>query len=232
MYDIIIDNTYATKYDLYVINRINIPVSIKNVKTISVLGRNGVLTREYGYLDRTITVDFNFKIKDREDNMSKIIRNITSWLINAKKITFSDDKEVYYKVKLVSVSDIERNLRVLGKFSVTFTIEPFAYYAPYSKLVLTNSTKIFNVGTFESEPLIKIFGTGTVNLNINNKTVTLKDVDGYIEIDSEIKETHKNFVSMNNKKVGEYPVFNVGENTISWTGNVTKIEIEPRWRFI
>ena len=44
--------------------------------------------------------------------------------------------------------------------------------------------------------------------------------------------TYKDNVSKNDKKVGEYPAFFVGENTISWTGNVTKVEIEPRWRFL
>ncbi|QDY17535.1 phage tail protein [Clostridium botulinum] len=29
---------------------------------------------------------------------------------------------------------------------------------------------------------------------------------------------------------GEFPIFQVGENKISWTGNVSKIEITPRWR--
>lgn len=29
---------------------------------------------------------------------------------------------------------------------------------------------------------------------------------------------------------GDYPVFYIGENMISWTGAVSKIEITPRWR--
>ena len=164
--------------------------------------------------------------------MSKKIRNITSLLLNAKKISFTDDKEVYYKVKAVSVSDIERTLRMLGSFSVTFTVDPFAYYNLYSKILLTNHSKIYNIGTYESEPCIKVFGTGNVTLNINNKELILKDINGYIEIDTELKETFKDNVSKNDKKVGEYPSFVVGENMISWSGNVTKIEIEPRWRFL
>lgn len=232
MYDIIIDNVFATQHNLYIVNRVNIPVSQKEIETISIAGRNGTLTKELGFLDRSITVNFNFKTRNRNDNMSKKIRNITSLLLNAKKISFTDDKEVYYKVKAVSISDIERNLRVLGSFSATFTVDPFAYYSPNSKILLTNHSKIYNIGTYESEPHIKVFGTGNATLNINNKDLTLKDIDGFIEIDSELKETFKDSVSKNDKKVGEYPLFLIGENTISWTGNITKIEIEPRWRFL
>ena len=232
MYDIIIDNVFATQHNLYIVNRVNIPVSQKEIETISIAGRNGTLTKELGFLDRSITVNFNFKTRNRNDNMSKKIRNITSLLLNAKKISFTDDKEVYYKVKAVSISDIERNLRVLGSFSATFTVDPFAYYSPNSKILLTNHSKIYNIGTYESEPHIKVFGTCNATLNINNKELTLKDIDGFIEIDSELKETFKDSVSKNDKKVGEYPLFLIGENTISWTGNVTKVEIEPRWRFL
>ena len=232
MYDIIIDNVFAIQHDLHIVNRVNIPVSQKQIETISIAGRNGTLTKELGFFDRNITVNFNFKTRNRDDNMSKKIRNITSLLLNAKKISFTDDKEVYYKVKAVSVSDIERTLRMLGSFSVTFTVDPFAYYNLYSKILLTNHSKIYNIGTYESEPCIKVFGTGNVTLNINNKELILKDINGYIEIDTELKETFKDNVSKNDKKVGEYPSFVVGENMISWSGNVTKIEIEPRWRFL
>lgn len=232
MYDIIIDNVFATQFDLHIVDRVNIPVSQKEIETISIAGRNGTLTKELGFLDRSITVNFNFKTRNRNDNMSKRIRNITSLLLNAKKISFTDDKEVYYKVKAVSVSDIERTLRMLGSFSVAFTVDPFAYYSPNSKILLTSHSKIYNIGTYESEPYIKVFGSGNVTLNINNKELTLKDVNEYIEIDSELKETLKDNVSKNDKKVGEYPKFLIGENTISWSGNITKIEIEPRWRFL
>lgn len=232
MYDIIINNVFATQFDLHIVNRVNIPVSQKEIETISIAGRNGTLTKELGFLDRSITVNFNFKTRNRNDNMSKKIRNITSLILNAKKISFTDDKEVYYKVKAVSISDIERNLRVLGSFSVTFTVDPFAYYNLNSKILLTNHSKIYNIGTYESEPYIKVFGSGNATLNINNKELTLKDIDGFIEIDSELKETFKDSVSKNDKKVGEYPLFLIGENTINWTGNITKLEIDPRWRFL
>ena len=45
MYDIIIDNVFATQFDLHIINRVNIPVSQKEIETISIAGRNGTLTK-------------------------------------------------------------------------------------------------------------------------------------------------------------------------------------------
>ena len=37
---------------------------------------------------------------------------------------------------------------------------------------------------------------------------------------------------MNNKMNGEFPIFNIGENEITWTGDVKRIEILPFWRWL
>lgn len=35
---------------------------------------------------------------------------------------------------------------------------------------------------------------------------------------------------MNSAMSGDFPVLLPGQNAISWTGNVTKVEIQPNWR--
>ncbi|MBH0338677.1 hypothetical protein BM86_25170, partial [Bacillus thuringiensis] len=37
---------------------------------------------------------------------------------------------------------------------------------------------------------------------------------------------------MNPNMIGEFPLFKVGENTLTWTGAVTKLIIEPRWCYV
>lgn len=231
-YDIIINNVSSHHYGITVVSRVDIPPAQKNIQFIDVLGRDGALTKDYGYLDRTFTVDFNFKIKSRWDNMPKKIRTITSWLLGASELAFTDDREVFYKVKSVRIGNISREIRVLGKFSVEFTVEPFAYYYDSNKIVLTKPRVLYNQGTIKSLPYIKINGTGNIELTINGVITQFKNVDGYIECDSDIKETYKDGVLLNNSKIGMFPIFDIGQNNISWKGNVTSIEIQPRWRFI
>ena len=75
-------------------------------------------------------------------------------------------------------------------------------------------------------------GSGDITLTINNDNIYLYDVVGYVEIDSQDEEYHKDFLPIENGMAGEFPMFEVGDNTISWTGSVTSLEIDGRWRFI
>ncbi|EJE7236826.1 phage tail protein, partial [Clostridium botulinum] len=69
-----------------------------------------------------------------------------------------------------------------------------------------------------------------ISLNINGEVIKLKNVNNYIELDPEIQECYRDTLNCNNDMQGEFPIFKVGENRISWTGNVSKIEITPNWR--
>ena len=37
---------------------------------------------------------------------------------------------------------------------------------------------------------------------------------------------------MNSAMSGEFPVLLPGANAVSWTGNVSKVVIEPHWRYL
>lgn len=64
----------------------------------------------------------------------------------------------------------------------------------------------------------------------NNRAHGFKNIDGYIEVDSENMNAYKGDTLQNNKMlVGAFPKLAAGDNNISWAGNVTKIEIVPRW---
>ena len=67
---------------------------------------------------------------------------------------------------------------------------------------------------------------------MNNKSIYLKEITDKIIIDSEMKNAYNNSVSLNYKMNGDFPTLSLGENNISWIGNVTKLEIQPNWRFL
>ena len=84
-----------------------------------------------------------------------------------------------------------------------------------------------------SEPLITVYGNGDITLNINGNSYPLRNVQESITIDSEMMEVFKGNTNQNGKYGGaEFPRFEVGQNEIRWTGNVSKIKIQPRWRWL
>ena len=47
-----------------------------------------------------------------------------------------------------------------------------------------------------------------------------------------IKEAYKGETLLNDHMEGEFPVLKPGTNLISWSGDATRIVIEPNWRYL
>ena len=44
--------------------------------------------------------------------------------------------------------------------------------------------------------------------------------------------TYKDLQTQNDKKIGNFPILETGENNISWEGNVTKLSIITNFRWL
>lgn len=224
-------NSY-TDFGIVMSKRPPIPAPQRNVDYEKVPGRNGSLTTDYGtYDDITITIEcafiekVDFKLKANE---------IKAWLMGGKdRLIFSDETDKYYEAQVVNKFDIAQSIRVLGEFPVVFNCKPFKYAIDDIPITITkNNSTIYNPGTFQSEPVIKVYGSGDIKLKINNEEITIKNIEEYVTIDSDLMDCYKNTQLWNNNMIGEFPTLVVGENNISWTGNVTKLEINPNWRWL
>lgn len=98
-----------------------------------------------------------------------------------------------------------------------------------------HSLSLVNRGNTNARPILTIYGSGTVNLSLNGTQIFVIDIGDaeYITIDSAQMNSYQGDILMNRSVVGDYSdlVLNIGTNTISWTGNVTSIEVEnfTRW---
>ena len=99
-----------------------------------------------------------------------------------------------------------------------------------------NSFSIINRGNTISKPTITVYGSGSVNLSLNGTEIFVINLGnaGYITIDSAKMNAYQGDILMNRSVVGDYDnlILNIGTNTISWTGDVTKIVVEDFSRWI
>lgn len=232
MFYFIFNNKKNIDLGIKVVKRSNIPIPERNIELKSLKGRDGSLTRDYKtYNDIKISVSLNF-ISGENDFINKGAE-IADWLynINDNKLIFSDNDKFYYKVKKIECKDIERSLKVIGKFIVTFVCDPYKYYLENNDIEITNSTEINSpMLVVDSEPIISISGSGNVNLIINDKRIVLENVEENLIINSSILECYKEKENLNYKMSGEFPILKNGENTINIEGNIKSIKIKPNWR--
>ncbi|WP_410976594.1 distal tail protein Dit [Bacillus cereus] len=226
MLDIGIDNQLASDYGICMVERPVIPTAEQEVEYIEVPGRHGSLTKKGAFKDVPLKIKFNML---EEENIKPLVRRMKAWLMNGKTLYFTDD-DVYRKIKHIVVGDIANEIEEHGEFEVNFTLDPFEYTEDANIMLSTPGT-IYNPGTMESTPMLFIAGNGTFRIFINDVSFQIKDVNGSVVIDSDLLEAYSGTVSMNDKMIGGFPEFQIGENKIEWSGAIQFISIQPRWRY-
>ena len=195
-------------------------------ETFTIPGRHGNLTTTDGAFDSYIrSAEFIVKDEKKIDEICAYFKG-SGWLI------FSSEPDRKYKARVANQIEFSHIIKSLKRFIVEFEVQPFGYDVFEQTLVKTAPFSLFNIGTVDSEPIITIFGTGNITLYVNNQSISLKEITDKIIIDSEMQNAYNGAASMNNKMSGEFPILSLGENHITWLGNVTKLEIQPNWRYI
>jgi len=200
-----------------------------------VLGRNGELIIDNGnytnfHLQIQCFIDGRPERNGKELSLAELANELKLWLQTSfeySPIEIEGD-EFYYEGYLDNSLDIKELFVNFGEVLLTFNCKPFKKKKSDKITIAFKNTVITNEH-MDSEPYMKIHGNGNATLTINDKTIKFKDIENYIEIDSELMNCFKDNVNQNNRMIGEFPVLVNGDNSVTWSGDITKIEIEPRW---
>lgn len=198
----------------------------KRVKVEEIDGRDGDEITELGYASYDKELEIGLR---GQFNIDEVI----SYFNAEGKIVFSNEPDKYYNFKIYEQIDFEKLLR-FRTATVKLHCQPFKYLRDekIKEEIATEQQNIIvrNNGNIYSKPIITIYGTGTINLSLNGNQIFVIDLgenQEYINIDTEKLEAYKGLNLKNRLVEGDYDKFslNVGKNTISWSGNVTKIQL-------
>ena len=227
---VIINNQNTKTLGFALVGRPSIASAEKKYETTEVEGRDGSLTRFLGYEDLKFSLNFNILF---QSDIKQKLREIKGVLAQAGTLSFDDSPNFYYKIKQAQISETESVIKASGVFNVDFVAEPYEYQKTSSTAYTTKPISLTNQTTTTALPLIKVTGTGTVVLNVNGVGVTLTGLTSSITLDSELQEAYTGLTTnMNSSMNGNFPVLKTGSNSITWTGTVTKVEIDPKWRWL
>jgi phage-related protein len=92
-----------------------------------------------------------------------------------------------------------------------------------------------NVGNYIAKPVIEIKGAGTIDFTLNGNKVfryTFPENEDTVVIDSQKQDAYLGAVLKNRNMSGEFPVFAIGENTITWEGYISSIRASSKSRWL
>ena len=221
----------STEFGVYVTQQPPITVPAERQTFTNVPGRPGSLTMVEGtdvYDDLILTATCILSDPAR-------IPAVAGWLKGSGKVAFPNRESGFYYARIVNQIPFEKILRGNPhcSFAVNFRCKPFRYADPGTPFVLTASSAVLeNPGTVYSEPIITVRGNGEVTLMVGTGIVELADFGGSITLDSELQEAYSGTASMNDAMSGDFPILLPGPNAVSWSGDVTSVEIQPNWRYL
>lgn len=209
------------------------PITKPKMKTniVKIDGRDGDIVEELGYESYTKNIKIGLT---RDYDVDQIIKYFTG----SGELTLSNEPDKVYLCRIVDKIDYEKLLR-FKKATIKFYTQPFKYKkdeSPTSLIIDTEtSITVTNAGLERSKPIIKLKGTGTVEIMINGSTVfhyEFPENESEVIIDSTEEEAYLNGVYKNRNMSGEFPILEPGDNEIEWTGSLTEIEIQPKSRWL
>lgn len=139
------------------------------------------------------------------------------------KAAFADDLIVYPLDTPIEVDLTPQTIKtLLGINNI---------WADAGEMIIEYPIPTENPYPFGSRPLYEITMAGTGTLVVNGKEWTITDYTGTLYCDTEAMEWYDVSQLRNNIVSGDgWPVFEAGENSVSYTGDITKVMVTPRWR--
>lgn len=226
------DGGRSIDYGIRISKEATLSAPERDVEVFSVPGRSGELVIDKGrFGPQLVTYEAFFRCPDGE--RAAYARRIKSWLLGVtgyRELADTYDRQYYRMARYSGALDIEAVGRRFGKLDLSFSCQPFRLRQDGRVLrELPLESTVYNPEDWPSKPYFKLYGNGDIRLVVGESVWQFSGVSGYIEVDSDIMETHKDLLPQNGKKTGDgYPELAPGWNLVKATG-ATKIEMIPRW---
>ena len=218
-------------YGIYISGENTFNAPQKEYETQTILGKSGDLLIDKNRY-KNIPVTYPAFIRQKFAFHAEAARN---WLLSQsgyQRLEDSYNPDLFRLGYFAGPIDFDmRFLNQSGEMELTFICKPYRYRKSGEKsVILTSSNTMYNPERFSAKPYIKIVGNGAGTLTVGDKVWELKGIDEYLEIDSEMMNCFKGTELRNNMVSGEgFPELAPGKTGISWTGNISHVEIKPRW---
>lgn len=227
-----LDGIDAEEYGIRLQRPIEFEDAMPIVETVHVPGRNGDLVFSTGAYSnrRAIANCFVLSHNHAKDELSRAAKFLFS-SVDYRKFEVSDDPEHFLFARVASGAKINNRLRSLCDFSVEFDCKPQRFLkSGLYPVSYDEAGTLVNFNSEEAKPIITVWGNGSGRLQVGENVVEIIDFDGSIILDCDLQNAYNGIENMNrNISAAKFPILKAGENAISFSGGISKVEIIPRW---
>lgn len=227
----IFNNEKSKDYGIYISGGGTFNFPERDIDKVSVEGHNGDLIIDNGRF-KNITITYPAFIRKK---FKMNVDGVRMWLLKDSGYHRLEDTyhpEIFRMARFSSPTNFTtRFLNLSGECDLVFDCKPQRFLKTGEiPIESTGEIVLKNPTPYESLPVIRVYGTSGTLL-VGNKIIKLTDIEGYIDIDSEIQSAHKGTNNCNSKMIGDFPTLHEGEIGINFEGNINKIQVIPRWWF-
>lgn len=237
-----LDDKPSTDYGIKVYESNILSAPSKKLEFIDIEGRDGALTIDNGYEDFILKLSCVLVNEhDEVECTPALARRAKKFLLDGvnRKIQLSEDMDYYLLGTYNSDIDIEEAIENFGLFQAQFRCKPYRFSNKNKTVEIATKNTIIKNDEYKTKPVIDVYATGDITLNINNQEVILKALEGHIQLDCDLMNATTvnslgKTVNANQKMYSDFPILEEGNNNITWTlgdgdeASFTKIIIKYR----
>ena len=204
---------------------------LPDFERMQIPGRNGDLILSNNRYNN-IEIKYHVGIKRNFDSYFSTFMNFLLKEPGYHRLEDSYHPE-YYRMAVLNkeVSPTPAFMNYSGTFDLEFSCMPQLYLKSGEWMqVFHQSDAVYNPTAYHAKPLLRIYGTGVIE--VGNGEMTITENDSYIDIDCEMEEAYRGTVNMNRYLElgdGDFPALTPGSNKISFGSEITRVELTPRW---
>lgn len=222
------DGISSKDFGVYINGNQTYNAPARSREVINVPGRNGALLIDNGRYENVDLTYHAFIYRDFSTN----IEGLRNYLLS--KTTYKRLEDTYHPKEFRMgiykgdfKSDVVEWLEA-GEFDLLFDCKPQRFLKSGEVVTeFAGNGHILNETDQIAKPLLRVYGTGT--FAINGSTMAISAANVYTDIDCELMDAYKGTTNCNGNISGSFPALAPGENAVTISGSITKIEITPRW---
>lgn len=208
----------------------------RDYDSVHVPGRNGDVLFDRGSF-QNVTRTYEIAVGSLYYKYTQMANGISEWLNSVSgyaKLEDSYEPEYYRLAAYQGPIEIENILNHAGRAEISFNCKPqrFLKVGDTSTTFTSGTvTKFRNPTKFDSLPIITVRGSGSGTLTIGKYVVKISSINSSITINSEIQDAYSGLSNANSliTLTNGFPKLLPGDNTVSFSGGITSVEVIPKW---